>query len=165
MAKRGSILLAELVAILLVVEYTISNLKNRFKCLKILSDSQTAVGILTLNWKSTNYLDVIRDIKENVADLQRSGIETVVSWTPGHANIAGNELADSLAKEAAKEATSLNEQYNVVTRMDINQAAKQSTLVKWQNRGNLSPSGRHLYELQPILPRKYNLDTPNHHNW
>jgi ribonuclease HI len=29
------------------------------------------------------------------------------NWTPGHASIKGNEIADQLAKEAAKEAEAL----------------------------------------------------------
>ena len=50
-AQRGSILLAELVAILMVLEHCIAALRDGFTDIKILSDSQTAVGILTLKWK------------------------------------------------------------------------------------------------------------------
>jgi GTP:adenosylcobinamide-phosphate guanylyltransferase len=39
-------------------------------------------------------------------------------------NIAGIEIADQLAKEAAKESMSLNEQYNVITMSDVKQAVK-----------------------------------------
>jgi ribonuclease HI len=80
----------------------IAALKDGFTDIKILSDSQTAVGILTLNWKSSNYIDTISDIKENLGTLMRYGMRTTLSWIPGHANIAGNEIADQLAKEAAK---------------------------------------------------------------
>jgi hypothetical protein len=48
--QRGFILLAELVAILMVLEqfqHCIAALKDGFTDIKILSDSQTAVGILT----------------------------------------------------------------------------------------------------------------------
>jgi hypothetical protein len=45
--QRGSILLAELVAILMVFEHCIAALKDGFTDIKILSDSQTAVVILT----------------------------------------------------------------------------------------------------------------------
>ena len=107
--QRGSILLAELVAILMVFEHCIAALKDGFTDIKILSDSQTAVGVLTLNWKSSNYIDTISDIKENIGTLMRYGMRTTLSQIPGHANIAGNEIADQLAKEAAKESMSLNE--------------------------------------------------------
>jgi hypothetical protein len=39
----------------------------------------------------------------------RYEMRTTLSWIPGHANIAGNKIADQLAKEAAKESMSLNE--------------------------------------------------------
>ena len=64
----------------------------------------------------------------------RYGMRTTLSWIPGHANIAGNEIADQLAKKAAKESMSLNEQYNVITMSDVKQAVKTSTKIKWQNR-------------------------------
>jgi hypothetical protein len=61
-------------------------------------------------------------------------MQTTLSWIPGYANIAGNEIADQLAKEAEKESTSLNEQFNVITVSDVKQAVKTSTKIKWQNR-------------------------------
>ena len=36
--------------------------------------------------------------------IREAGIEVEISWTPGHANIRGNEEADRMAKEAAEEA-------------------------------------------------------------
>jgi ribonuclease HI len=67
----------------------------------------------------------------------RYGMRTTLSWIPGHANIAGNEIVDQLAKEAAKESMSLNEQY-VITMSDVKQAVKTSTKIKWQNRWTIS---------------------------
>ena len=36
--------------------------------------------------------------------LQQSGMRIELEWTPDHAEVQGNEIADRLAKEAAKEA-------------------------------------------------------------
>jgi ribonuclease HI len=160
-AQRVSILLAELVEILMALEHCIAALKDGFTDIKILSDSQTAAGILTLNWKSSNYIDTISDIKENIGTLMRYGMRTTLSWNPGHANIAGNEIADQLAKEAAKESMSLNEQYNVITMSDVKQAVKTSTKMKWQNRWTISESGRQLYDLIPMVGNASHLDMPN----
>jgi hypothetical protein len=80
----------------------------------------------------------------------RYGMRTTLSWITGHANIAGNEIADQLAKEAAKESMSLNEQYNVITMSDVKQAVNTSTKIKWQNRWTISESRKQLYDLMPI---------------
>ena len=49
-------------------------------------------------------------------------------WTPGHADIQGNEDADRLAKEAAKEAQNLDQNTSVLTNQDIKKAARDSIL-------------------------------------
>ena len=58
-SKRGSILLWELVAVQIALEYFLQHLDtNSCKLLKIFSDSQSTVGILTLNWKESGYTDI-----------------------------------------------------------------------------------------------------------
>ena len=75
----------------------------------ILSDSQTSVGILQLGWENKTDKKIGLDILQIMKDLQQSGTEVKVQWTPGHAEIAGNETADRLAKEAAREAEDMPE--------------------------------------------------------
>ena len=55
---HGSILLAEVVAILVVLEH-LSISSSRIKSLRLSSDSQTALGIITLNWECTHCADVV----------------------------------------------------------------------------------------------------------
>ncbi|CAG2243558.1 unnamed protein product [Mytilus edulis] len=90
-------------------------------------NSQTSIGILTLNWKSENYIKVIREIKKNMKVLKMNGIPLNFEWTPGHADIQGNDIADSLAKKGAKEAEKIEEP-SEVTRQDIKRAARESVL-------------------------------------
>jgi ribonuclease HI len=45
-------------------------------------------------------------VKSQINYLKEQGV--VVNWTPGHDSIKGNEIADQLAKEAAKEAEAFN---------------------------------------------------------
>ena len=75
LSNRGSILLGKLVAIKLVIDFLIipNNRKNT-ESIKIFSDSQSAIGILTLNWKSDNYGKTIHDIKICILALKSEGI-------------------------------------------------------------------------------------------
>ncbi|CAG2242410.1 RNASEH1 [Mytilus edulis] len=149
-AQRGSILLAELVAIVMVLEFCIlERLHNTITTLKIFSDSQSAVGLLTLNWAPKSYIDVIRDIREHIEDLRTKGMEICILWTPGHANIQGNDEADLLAKQAAEEATQLLPKNNIITLQDVKQGAHKSVMLKWQRRWELSNTGRDLFEITP----------------
>jgi ribonuclease HI len=57
------------------------------------------------------YIGKLKTIKElhlkffdKMKRIQKNGIEIKIHWTPGHANVNGNEIADRFAKEAAKEA-------------------------------------------------------------
>ena len=80
--------------------------KSISKLLKVFSDSQSAVGILAMNWKDTIYKDVTHDIKQAITSLQGKTAKVEISWTREHSSIAGNDVADKLAKEAATEANS-----------------------------------------------------------
>ncbi|CAG2233183.1 unnamed protein product [Mytilus edulis] len=138
----------ELVAIKLVIDFLIipNNRKNT-ESIKIFSDSQSAIGILTLNWKSDNYGKTIHDIKIGILALKSEGIIVSIEWTPGHADIQGNELADQLAKKAAQEAEKI-QSIPIFTKQDIQKGAKDSVMLKWQNRWDTSDKGRRYYAFQ-----------------
>ena len=165
-AQRGSILLAELVAILIALEFCITEgLSNSIDTMKIFSDSQVAVGILTLNWEVNSYIDVIRDITELIETLRAKGVRTIIAWTPGHANIAGNDEADLLAKRAANEAKELSPENNIITLQDVKRAAHLSTTSKWQRRWDISDKGRDLHEKIPTVDHKILYDFPTKHHY
>ena len=48
--------------------------------------------------------NTLQEVKTIIKQLEQINISVEISWTPGHANIKGNEYADKLAKEAAQEA-------------------------------------------------------------
>ena len=124
-AARGSILLAELVAIIMVLELAVSKKISDFSSsLQIFSDSQSAVGILTLNWANTNYTVLISQIESLLQQLQSTALDVSLHWTPGHATIAGNEIADRLAKDAAHQALEMPVDTSIVTIQDIKNSSK-----------------------------------------
>ena len=102
-SRHGSILLAELVAILMVLEHAVQYpLTVVGRTIRIFSDSQSAVGILSMGWKGNSHRGIILEIKKIMRVLVNTTIE--VLWTPGHAGLQGNDKADELAKEGAKDA-------------------------------------------------------------
>ena len=68
------------------------------------SDSQSAVGQLTLGLEASAKKTTIQDVKAEMIKLEKAGVQLEISWTPGHADIRGNGHADRLVKEAAQEA-------------------------------------------------------------
>ena len=52
-------------------------------------------------------------------------VEVKIQWSPGHANIRGNEMADRLAKEAAKEAEEMTDDIGIASQSDVKSAARE----------------------------------------
>ena len=144
-------ILGELIAIKLVLDYIDQTQFRPTDLLKILSDSQQSIGILTLNWKSQSYFNnVIKEIKAKMETLQQSGMRIELEWTPGHAEVQGNEIADRLAKEAAKEAQEQDTAvHTMVTKQDIITASRNSISEKWQHQWENSDRGRSYFKYHP----------------
>ena len=87
----------------------------------IFSDSQSAIGILELGWQPTQHKHTVAKIKQQIHHLEKGNTTVNISWTPGHANIKGNEKADRLAKEASSEAAAMTSESQIVTMADIKQ--------------------------------------------
>ena len=135
------ILLAELIAIKIVLDHVEDMKDEEIENITIFSDSQTAIGILTLNWKSDNYYQTINEIKTKIKILTKHGIEVKLNWTPGHTDINGNEEADILAKEAAKEAENTTFSDITITKQDVKQGARKSVAKNGKRDGNLGKLG------------------------
>ena len=103
-----------------------------FQRIHIFSDSQSAVGQLTLGWEAKSHKNTTKEVKSEISKLHDCDVEIELSWSPGHANIKGNEYADQLAKEAAQEAAQEAkdvEDLRAVTSFgDVKLAAKESEL-------------------------------------
>ncbi|MEW8548387.1 MAG: reverse transcriptase domain-containing protein [Candidatus Thiodiazotropha sp.] len=156
-SSRGSILLGELVAIKMAINHVFNTCSRNqgspgnINSVHIFSDSQSAIGNLTLGWEAKNHKTTIQEVKADIKKLQEAGIQVDISWTPGHADIKGNEQADQMAKEAANEAKEMGEaELQAVTTLgDVKAAAKESGSIKWQEMWEKAETGRHLYYYRP----------------
>ena len=81
----------------LVLELAIPGGSGSFQPLCKFSESQSIVGILTLNWASDSFTEIVSKIKSLLDQLKSATL-----WTPGHATIEGNDIAGRLAKDAAQ---------------------------------------------------------------
>lgn len=66
-------------------------------------------------------------------------------WVPAHRGVKGNEIADSLAKEAIKQE---NVMEILLSRTEIKAMIKSKITNKWQDKWNQGTTGRHLYNIQ-----------------
>ena len=121
-----------------------------FQRIHIFSDSQSAVGQLTLGWGAKSHKNTTKEVKSEISKLHDCNVEEELSWTPGHANKKGNEYADQLAQEA-KDAEDLRA---VTSFGDVRLAAKESGIIKWQERWETSVRGRNLYTFRPKVGHK-----------
>ena len=81
--------------------------KRRFIEFTSFSESLSAVGIFTLGWQNNSQKQVDAEINQILQSLEKEQIQINLKWTTGHLDIAGNEIADQLAKRAAEQAETM----------------------------------------------------------
>ena len=135
-SKLASILLGELVAIQLTLNFVLEeDRKPDIDTVLIFCDNQSAVGSLQFGWDNKSYKKTAMDIQQSLNTLEESGVHVKIQWSPGHANIQGHEIADRLAKEAAKEVEEMTDDAGIATQSDVRSAARESVEIKWQKGG------------------------------
>jgi ribonuclease HI len=85
----------------LALKHALLELKTRGlsgQPVNVLTDSQLVVGIFSQNWKARANLELVMEIR----DLLKEFPQLTVAYVRGHNGNQGNELADSLAQEAAE---------------------------------------------------------------
>ena len=94
----------------------------------IFTDSRITLDSLQ-NYNNHGYL--VEEIRKKVANLERNGWQTRFSWVKAHSGVKGNEIADKVAKEAAKSTTTQYE-YNRIPKSYLHHVAAEEANQKWQ---------------------------------
>ncbi|CAG2208734.1 RNASEH1 [Mytilus edulis] len=115
-SNKGSILLAELIAIKMVLDYIESFSKEQINTLTLL-DSQTVTRYLNSQLESDSYHQTINESKGKNKNLNEHGFNKLKS-TPGHANIKGNDEAD-LGKRSCLKKKRFSHDDIVFTKQDV----------------------------------------------
>lgn len=94
------------IAELTAIERALDLTEGRAEPVRIHTDSQYAIGVLSKGWKAKANRELIAGILEKLEG--RSGISLV--YVPGHAGVPLNERADELARLAIKTRQTRNEE-------------------------------------------------------
>jgi ribonuclease HI len=94
----------------------------------IFMDSQVSLDSL---YNPNNHAFLVEEIRKKVASLENTEWKIKFSWVKTHVGIYGNELADRLAKAAAR-SDSTNYEYTTIPKSAIIHEAAEEAIQKWQ---------------------------------
>ena len=117
----------------------------------IITDCQSALQAAVKCNKTKNLGYLVDRIQDRVSALRGRHIPVQIYWTAGHVNLAGNELADKLAKEAALEAKTSPDLDYYIPVSEVKNLFRKATTKRWQKRWNTGTDSRHTQALFPIV--------------
>ena len=86
------------IAELTAIELALQAIETRDRAIRVHTDSQYAIGVLSKGWKAKANLELVARLRKLLA--QFGDIE--LRYVPGHAGVPLNERADALAVEAVE---------------------------------------------------------------
>ena len=93
----------------------------------IFTDSRISLDSL----QNYNHGFLVEEIRKKVATLERSGWQIMFLWVKAHIGVHGNEMADKVAKEAARSTTTSYE-YTRIPKSYLYHVAAEEAKQKWQ---------------------------------
>jgi ribonuclease HI len=127
----------------------------------IFTDSRITLDSLQ---KANNHTYILEEIRKRVAILESSEWKIEFSWVKDHVGIYGNEMADRLAKEAArrKDANILfNRIPNSTLNYEIEEEAKQRWQRKWEKCPKAATTKQYFPTVQDRLNTKISITPTN----
>jgi len=74
---------------------------------------------------------LIEETRRKIIEINKANWEVKLCWVKAHAGTMGNELADTLAKKAAKN-ESLTEECNRIPKSVVTRELEEESVRKWQ---------------------------------
>ena len=96
------------------------------------------------NTKNHNYL--IEEIRKQATTLEKSNWTITFTWIKAHAGTNGNELADKLAKQAARKD---DISFDRIPKSEIKQQVRDQSIAKWQTQWDCTPKGSKMKQFLP----------------
>ena len=131
--SNGNNYIGELIGILTALQHLVDQ-ENLKKNIHFFIDCQPAITSAFGTDIPRHNVDVILNIRQLSSQLQNNGHCFTVHWIPGHKDFKGNELADKLAKEGAKQMEGKKEDFyeGVADRSELLKLMKHGLKDKWQ---------------------------------
>lgn len=149
---------AEQLAVLKALQeiQNISNTSGEEKTAAIYSDSKVALALFQKNSKHNS---IVEDILKTIKNLEQKQWTIHFKWVKAHIGDIGNEYADELAKEAAKD-LNLHVIYNKIPKSLIKCRIRENGHQLWQNRWNATNKGAQCRLFFPYIKERLNIKIP-----
>jgi ribonuclease HI len=98
------------------------------------------------NTKNRNYL--IEEIRKKAIVFEKCNWTIIFTWIKAHAGNYGNELADKLVKEAARND---NISFNRIPKSEIDQQVREQSIAMWQIQWDRTTQGLTTKQFFPII--------------
>jgi ribonuclease HI len=148
---------AEQLAILRALEYT-ENLQTEDKTATVYTDSRMTLDSLK-NSKIHTFL--IEEIRRKLTQMEKINWKIQLCWVKAHVGIQGNELADTLAKEAAT-STDIMECYKKFPKSVVRSELGEKSVEKWQRDWDQTTKGQITKEYFPIVADRLNIQNKHY---
>ena len=138
--------------ILKSLEYT-KSIQTEDKMATIHTDSRTTLDSLKNNNIHTS---LIEEIRRKVTEMEITDWKIKFCWVKAHIGIQRNELANTLAKEAAAN-TDITECYHKVPKSVVKSELEATSVAKWQRERDLTTKGQITKAYFPVVAQRLDM--------